>query len=67
MRFTELDIFGVYISPLAPMLLLAWLVTLVLRRAANRVGLLRRVWHPALFMAAIYVIVLSSIVLVIGS
>ena len=35
----------------------------VLRRLADRFGLLRHVWHPALFVFATYMIVLSSIVL----
>jgi hypothetical protein len=34
-----------------------------LRFAAGRTGLLRHVWHPALFDFAVYMILLSSIVL----
>jgi hypothetical protein len=45
------------------MLVAAWMVTIGLRRVAARFGLLRHLWHPALFTFAIYVIVLSSIVL----
>ena len=45
------------------MLVAAWVVTIALRRVAARFGLLRHVWHPALFMFAVYMIVLSSIVL----
>jgi protein AaeX len=63
MRFTEVDLFGVYAAPISLMLVAAWMVTVGLRRAAARFGLLRHVWHPALFMFAIYMIVLSSIVL----
>ena len=63
MTFTEINIFGVYIAPLAVMAVVAWVVTAVLRLAANRLGLLRHVWHAPLFLSAIYVIVLSSIVL----
>jgi protein AaeX len=37
-----------------------------LRRIAGRFGLLAYVWHPALFVFAVYIIVLSSIVLVIA-
>jgi hypothetical protein len=36
------------------------------RRIADRFGLLRHVWHPALFIFALYIIVLSSMVLVIA-
>ena len=61
MRFTEINLFGVYIAPMAAMLFAAWIVTIVLRRIAARVGLLHQVWHPALFVFAIYIIALSSI------
>ncbi len=63
MRFVEIDLFGVYVAPMSLMLVVAWLVTIALRRAAARFGLLRQVWHPALFVFAVYMIVLSSIVL----
>jgi hypothetical protein len=44
----------------------AWLMTIILRRSAARFELLRYVWHPALFVFAVYMIVLSSMVLVIA-
>jgi protein AaeX len=65
-RFTELNIFGVYVAPFAPMMLAAWVVTLVLQRLGNRFGLVRYIWHPALFTIAVYVIVLSAIVIAVG-
>jgi hypothetical protein len=64
MKFTEVDLFGVYIAPMSVMMIVAWLVVVVLRRVADRFGLLRHVWHPALFVGASYVIVLSSLVLI---
>ncbi len=63
MRFTEIDLFGVYVAPMSVMLVAAWLVTIALRRVATRFGLLRYVWHPTLFVFAVYMIVLSSMVL----
>ena len=45
------------------MMVAAWLVTIAFRRSAARFGLLRDVWHPAMFVFAIYTIVLSTIVL----
>ena len=66
MRFTEINLFGVYVAPISVMLVAAWFITIALRRVAARFGLLRHVWHPALFVFAIYVIVLSSIVLGVG-
>jgi protein AaeX len=43
----------------------AWFVTIALRRVAGRFGLLRHTWHPALFMFAVYIIVLSSWILIV--
>ena len=63
MRFTEINLFGVYVAPMSLMMVAAWVFTIGLRRLAAR-GLLRYVWHPALFVFAAYMIVLSSIVLV---
>lgn len=66
MRFFEIDLYGVYVAPMTLMLCTAWLAMVPLRRIANRFGLMRRVWHPALFEFAAYLIVLSSIVLLVA-
>jgi hypothetical protein len=66
MRFTDIDLFGVYVAPMSLMMVAAWIVTIVLRRIAGRFGLLRHVWHPALFVFAVYMIVLSSITLAVA-
>jgi protein AaeX len=63
-RFTEIDLFGVYVATMSLLMVAAWLVTIALRRVADRFGLLRHVWHPALFVFAVYMIVLSSMTLV---
>ena len=42
-RFTELDIFGVYVTPMAAMMVVAEVILLVLRRAMVRSGFLRLV------------------------
>jgi protein AaeX len=65
-RFSEIDLFGVYVAPLSIIMVVAWLVTITLRRNAARFGLLSYVWHPALFVFAVYMAVLSSMVLVIA-
>jgi hypothetical protein len=66
MRFVEVDVFGVYIAPISVMMVAAWLVLIALRRVADHFGLLRHVWHPALFVFAVYMITLSSIVLIVA-
>jgi hypothetical protein len=65
-RYTEINLFGVYVAPIAPMVVAAWLLLLPLRRLADRFGLLRHVWHPALFLLAFYLVLLSAIVLLVG-
>jgi protein AaeX len=64
-RFTDINLLGVYVAPISIMLIEAWLITFVLRRVAARWDLLRYVWHPALFVFAVYIIVLSSLILTI--
>jgi hypothetical protein len=66
-RFTEINLFGVYIAPISVMMVVAWVATIGLRRLAARFGLLRYVWHPSLFVFAVYMIMLSSMVLVIAA
>jgi len=66
MRFAEINLFGVYIAPISLFMVAAWLITMALRRVANRSGLLRYVWHPALFVFAVYIIVLASSILILA-
>ena len=66
MTFLEVDLLGVYVAPISLLIIAAWFVTIGLRRIADRFGVMRHVWHPALFVFAVYIIVLSSMVLVIA-
>ena len=66
MNFAEVDLFGVYIAPISVMIVAAWLALIALRRMADHFGLLRHVWHPALFVLSIYVIILWSIVVIVA-
>jgi hypothetical protein len=66
MSFAEVDLFGVYVAPISLMMVAAWLILIALRRVADHFGLLRHVWHPALFVFAVYMITLSSIVLIVA-
>jgi hypothetical protein len=65
-RFTDINLFGVYVAPISVMMVAAWLILVGLRRIAGPFGLFRNVWHPAVFVFAVYVIVLSCIVLIIA-
>jgi hypothetical protein len=53
---------GAYVAPMPLMMLAACVFTIGLRRFAARFTLLRYDWHPSLFVFAVYMIVLSSIV-----
>lgn len=64
MRYAEINVFGIYISPFVPMMLAAWLITIGLRAIGDRMGLLVHVWHPALFVLCAYLVVLSIVVMV---
>jgi hypothetical protein len=66
LRFFEINVFGVYVAPISLLMIAAWLAMIALRRLADRFGLLRYVWHPALFVSSVYVIVLSSMVLLLA-
>jgi len=66
MSFTEVNLFGVYVAPISVMMVVAWVTTIALRWIATGFGLLRYVWHPALFVFAVYIIILSSGILIIA-
>jgi hypothetical protein len=66
MNFAEVDLFGVYVAPISMMMVAAWLALIALRRMADHFGLLRHVWHPALFVLSVYVIILWSVVAVVA-
>jgi protein AaeX len=66
MRFTEISLFGVYVAPMAVMLIAAGFLTAGLRLVVSHFGWSRPVWHPALFVFAVYVIALSSMVLIVA-
>jgi hypothetical protein len=65
-RFNEIDLFGIYVAPIGSLLVVSWVIVAGLRWIAARYGLLPRVWHPSLFIFSVYMIVLSSIVLIAG-
>jgi hypothetical protein len=65
-RFSEINLLGVYVAPISVIMAMAWILLLITRRMVVRVGLSEYVWHPALFSLAVYVIFVSSIVLFIA-
>ena len=60
---TDLNLVGVYVAPFVPMAIVSAMITIVLLRIADHFGITRHVWHPPLFDSAVYVIVLSLVVI----
>jgi hypothetical protein len=57
----EIDVYGVFVSPLLVLGLAALAVSWPLRRLLDRAGFYRWVWHRALFDLALYVLVLGGL------
>jgi protein AaeX len=66
MGFAEVNLLGVYVAPISVIMVVAWVITVALRRIAVHLDLLSRVWHPSAFVFGIFIIVLSSITLLIA-
>lgn len=66
MTFHEIDLFGLAIAPIVPMMMAAYAALLVLRRLLVFAGVMRRVWHPALFDLALFTLALAGIALAVA-
>jgi hypothetical protein len=66
MPIREVDVFGIYVAPIAILMLAAWLLLMLIHRLADLLGLTDKLWHHGLFNAALYVILLSLLVLVLA-
>lgn len=66
MSFVEIDLFGVFIPPLVPLIVLAFAITMALRWFAVELGWTRRIWHPALFEFSTFLIILAATVLTVS-
>jgi hypothetical protein len=66
MSFVEIDLFGVLIPPLVPLIVLAFAITLTLSWLAVESGWTRQVWHPALFEFSVFLIILAATVLTVS-
>jgi hypothetical protein len=66
MRFNEINLFGLYVAPIVVVMGVAWIAYVLVRRAGDRFGLTGQVWHPALFELALYIIIVSLIVVMIA-
>ena len=62
MRFSEVNLLGVYVAPITIMMFGAWILLILLRRIVDGLGLTRRIWHPTLLWLSVYIMVLTAIV-----
>jgi len=58
----EIDLYGVFVSPLLIWVAIALPLTAILRRVLARVGLYRFVWHRPLFDLALLVVMVGAVV-----
>ncbi|POA19680.1 DUF1656 domain-containing protein [Pseudomonas sp. FW300-N1A1] len=63
----DFELGGVYLPPIAQALLLALPVFLLLDWGIRRSGLLKFVWHEALFEGALYACVCAVVILLMGA
>ena len=63
----DFEIGGVYLPPVAQALLLAIPIFMLLDWGLRRLGVLRLVWHEALFEGALYACVCASLILLMGA
>jgi Protein of unknown function (DUF1656) len=60
---SDLDIYGVFVPALFAWVLIAYVISLPLRRVLTWSGFYRFVWHRPLFDVAFYVVLLGIVVL----
>ena len=63
----DFEVGGVYLPPIAQALILAIPVFLLLDWVLRRLGVLRLVWHEALFEGALYACVCATLILLMGA
>lgn len=60
----DFDLYGVYIPSLIVLAAVSLVITSLVTRFLRRTGFYRYAWHPALFNASLYVIILALSVMV---
>jgi hypothetical protein len=60
---SEVDVGGIYVAPIVVYGVAAIPLFLILRWMLGHLGVLRTIWNPALFELAVYVTLLSLLIL----
>ncbi|MFJ2549890.1 DUF1656 domain-containing protein [Pseudomonas sp. NPDC087612] len=63
----DFEIGGVYLPPIAQALLLAIPLLIAVLWLLQKLGVMQRVWHPALFEGALYACLCALIILYMGN
>ncbi len=58
----EIDIDGIFLSTLVPTALASFVLTVLVRKLLGRLGAYQYIWHPALFDAALFLILWASVI-----
>jgi len=58
----EIDIAGIFISTLVPTAVIGFLLTVLVRKLLARTGAYHHIWHPALFDAALFLILWAIVI-----
>jgi hypothetical protein len=57
----EFDLDGIFLSSMVATATAALVATMLLRRGIARTGLYRLIWHPALFDAALFLLIWAGV------
>jgi protein AaeX len=60
---TEMDVGGIYVAPIVVYAVATLPLFLTVRSVLGHLGVLRNIWHPALFELAVYAALLSLLIL----
>jgi len=58
----EVDFAGIFISTLVPTALIGLILTMLVRKLLGRLGAYHQIWHPALFDAALFLILWAIVI-----
>jgi len=58
----EVDFAGIFISTLVPTAVIGFILTVLVRKLLGRLGTYRHIWHPALFDAALFLILWAIVI-----
>jgi hypothetical protein len=57
----EVNLYGVFVPRLLVLMVVAFLVSVIVRGALSQLGFYRHVWHRPLFDIALYIVLLGAV------